>query len=365
MTKRFLSLNFLISLTMTELLMSPSPVSSESVPRFRAGAVAQMVRMPVATLRIWEQRYRLTAREVASSGHRLYSAADVQRIALLKQLSDLGHAIGTIAALDMEQLRQVAVTHVSTIATSAQALSSAPREPAPWRIAVVGVALAHRMQLPSLQRRLGRAPEVSGPFVSLAKAVEAQTGQGVDVLLVQAHGLHDASLAEFQAAASALGARRLAVFYGFARESVCQAFAAAGIALLREPQTDAALDEWLCRLHSDWPQEHAAPTPAALLGLVSPLGMAAGVVPPRRYDDATLANFAARSSTVACECPRHVVDLLMQLSNFETYSAECEHLSPADAELHAYLCQTSSAARHLFEIALERLAIHDGLALGT
>ena len=349
---------------MTEIPLSPSPASNESVPRFRAGAVAQMIRMPVATLRIWEQRYRLTPREATASGHRLYSAADVQRIALLKQLSDLGYAIGTVAALDMEQLRQVAVTHVSTTAGSAQALTSA-REPASWRIAVVGVALAHRLQLPSLQRRLGRAPEVSGPFVSVAQAVEAQTGQGVDVLLVQAHGLHDASLTELQAAAGALGARRLAVLYGFAKESVCKAFAAAGIALLREPQTDAGLDEWLCRLHRDWPQEHAVPTPAALLGLVSPLGMAAGVVPPRRYDDATLANFAARSSTVACECPRHVVDLLMQLSNFETYSAECEHLSPADAELHAYLCQTSSAARHLFEIALERLAIHDGLALGT
>ena len=358
---------------MTELPLSPSPASSESIPRFRAGAVAHMVRMPVATLRIWEQRYRLTPREAASSRSRLYSTSDVQRVALLKQLSDLGHAIGTIAALDLEQLREVAVTHVSTLAGSAQPLASltshtAPREPAPWRIVVVGVALAHRLQLPSLQRRLGRAPEVSGPFASLAQAVHAQagqTGQGVEVLLVQAHGLHDASLAELQAAAGALGARRLAVFYGFARESVCRTFAAAGVALLREPQTDEALDNWLCRLHGDWLQEHAAASPAALLGLVSPLGMAAGAVPPRRYDDATLANFAARQSSVDCECPRHVVDLLMQLSHFETYSAECEKLSPADIELHAYLCQTSSAARHLFEIALERLAIHEGSVLAT
>jgi len=269
---------------------------------------------------------------------------------LLKHLSDLGHAIGTIAALDLEQLREVAVTHVSTLAGSAQPLASLTahttlREPAPWRIVVVGVALAYRLQLPSLQRRLGRAPEVSGPFASLAQAVQAQaeqTGHRVDVLLVQAHGLHDASLAELQAAAGALGARRVAVFYGFAKESVCRAFAAAGVVLLREPQTDAA----------------------ALLGLVSLLGMAGDVIPPRRHDDATLTSFAARSSTVACECPRHVVDLLMQLSHFETYSAECEQLSPADLALHSYLCRTA-AARHLFEIALERLARHEGLTLAT
>ena len=349
---------------MSELPSSPSLANSESIPRFRAGAVALMARMPVATLRIWEQRYQLTSREASASGHRLYSASDVQRIALLKQLSDLGHAIGTIAALDMEQLRQVAVTHVSTIAGSAQPLAPV-REPTPWRVAVVGVALAHRLQHPSLLHRLGRAPQMSGPFVSLAQAVkaQAQAGQTVDALLVQAHGLHDTSLAELQAAASALGARRVAVFYGFAKESVCKAFAAAGVALLREPQTDAALDEWLCRLHSDdWPHERSA-TPAALLGLVSPLGMTGNAVPLRRYDDATLANFAALPSTIDCECPRHVVDLLMQLSHFETYSAECEQLSPADAALHDYLRQTAAAARHLFEVALERLAIHEGMLL--
>jgi len=348
---------------MSLLPSSPSPASSESTPRFRAGAVAQMVRMPVATLRIWEQRYQLTPREATASGHRLYSALDVQRIALLKQLTDLGHSIGTIAALDMEQLRQVAVTHVSTITGSPRPLVPV-REPAPWRIAVIGVALAHRLQHPSLLYRLGRAPRMSGPFVNLAQAVNAQAGQTVDTLLVQTHGLHDASLAELQAAAGAMGARRVAVFYGFAKESVCSAFAAAGVALLREPQTDAALDEWLCHLHSDWPQERTA-TPASVLGLASFLGMAADAVAPRRYDDASLANFAARSSTIACECPRHVVDLLMQLSNFETYSAECQQLSPADTALHAYLRQTSGAARHLFEAALERLAMHEGFVLAT
>jgi len=91
--------------------------------------------------------------------------------------------------------------------------------------------------------------------VSPAEVVQAQAGQWVDTLLVQAHRLHDASLAELQAAAGALRARRLAVYYGFAKESVCLAYVAAGVALLREPQTEAALDEWLSRLYGDtWPQ---------------------------------------------------------------------------------------------------------------
>ena len=74
---------------------SPDP---DKEPRHRSGAVARMVRMPVATLRVWERRYRISSPAQTPSGQRLYSAADVRHIALLKQLTELGHAIGSLAA---------------------------------------------------------------------------------------------------------------------------------------------------------------------------------------------------------------------------------------------------------------------------
>ncbi|MCY7314557.1 MAG: MerR family transcriptional regulator, partial [Rubrivivax sp.] len=86
----------------------------------RSGAVARMLRMPVATLRVWERRYRLTQPALSPSGQRLYSAGDVQRLALLKQLTDLGHAIGSLAPLDMRQLQQVAATHAQALAARSQ-----------------------------------------------------------------------------------------------------------------------------------------------------------------------------------------------------------------------------------------------------
>lgn len=196
---------------------------------YRTGAVARMVRMPVATLRNWERRYALTAPPSAPSGHRLYTAADVQRVALLRQLTALGHAIGAIAALGMDELQQVAATHARTAA--------------------------------------GR-----------------QDGQ-------------------------------------------------------RTRRNDLA----------------AAASDAALVLAAEPA--------PRRYDDATLADFAGLSSTIACECPQHVAALLMQLSHFEAYSAECAHRGPTDAELHRYLQRVAGACRAQFEAALERVAVHEGLML--
>jgi len=340
---------------------SLSSQSDELIPRYRAGAVSRMVRMPVATLRIWERRFQLTSTAVPPSSHRLYSAADVKRIALLKQLTDMGHAISTIAALGIGELRQVAATHVSTVAGSEQSL--APKL-APWRVVVVGDGLAHRLQKPSVARRLGRSLHISGPFESLKQAVETLAGEAIDALLVQASGLHEGSLAELQAAAAALGARRVGMLYSFSAELVCKAFTVANVALLHEPQTDLALADWLHGLCVDFPREEtsgSATSPAladSMLGAMSP-------IPPRRFDDAALAEFAGLSTTISCECPHHVVDLLMQLSHFETYSAQCEQLSPADAALHAYLEHVAGSARHLFETALERLVVHEGLMRTT
>jgi hypothetical protein len=87
--------------------------------------------------------------------------------------------------------------------------------------------------------------------------------------------------------------------------------------------------------------------------------------PPRRWSDEALADFASRSSAIACECPRHLSDLLVQLSHFEAYSADCEHRHAADAQLHAYLRSVAGASRAHLEAALEQVALHEGWALSS
>jgi hypothetical protein len=58
-----------------------------------------------------------------------------------------------------------------------------------------------------------------------------------------------------------------------------------------------------------------------------------------------------------------LAQLLLQVSYFEKYSGECANRSSADAQLHAYLQQVAGTARMLFEKALERVAIAEGLPL--
>jgi hypothetical protein len=315
-----------------------------------------MLRMPVATLRVWERRYGVTKPVLSPSGQRLYSADDVRRLALLKQLTDLGHAIGSLAGLDMAQLQQVASTHASVLSARAPlepALDAAPPTH-PWRVAVIGTALAARLQRPVLLRHLSRPVQLLGPYANAAEAAAALRGESIDALLVHEPRLHDGWLAGLQAAAPSLAAAPKAVLYRFAAESTCTALDTAGTALLREPQTDTVLGQWLQGV-----LQALLPARAVARDAAQPLP----AVPPRRWDDDALADFAGLSSTIACECPRHVAELLMQLSHFEAYSAECRHRSPADAELHAYLQQVAATSRARFEAALEHVALHEGLIL--
>lgn len=341
-------------------VQSPLPATGAAAPSLhRSGVVARMLRMPVATLRVWERRYRLTQPALTPSGQRLYSADDVRRLTLVKQLADLGHAIGSLAPLDMPQLQRVAATHAQAWAAT-QSSERAEVAHAPpvraWRLAVVGAALGSRLQRPGLLRQLGRPVVLLGPFDDIAQAAAALQGSPLDALLFHEPQLHEGWLAGVEAAAPAFAGVPKAVLYSFAADPVCEALARAGTALLREPQPDVVVAQWLnslCKAATVLPP--AADLPMPTLG--------AEAVPARRWDDAALADFANLSPTIACECPRHVAELLMQLSHFETYSAECEHRNAADAELHAYLRQVATASRTRFEAALEHVALHEGLLL--
>ncbi len=326
--------------------------SDEATPRYRSGAVARMVQMPVATLRIWERRYGVVRPATSASGHRLYSAGDVRRLVQLKQLTETGHAIGSIAALDEDELRQVAATHATSLPSRGGGVRS---RPGPWRVVVVGQALALRLRRPALLQRVGRVVRVVGVHDDLAQAAAAGGVDAVDALLMQAPQLGPGTLAQVRAAMVACDARIGALLYGYGAAAVCDAIADAGIVLLREAQDDRALAVWLRSLAG------TSEPGAALASTGLPVEL--DEIAPRRYDDAALTDFAGLSSTIACECPKHVAELLIQLSHFEAYSADCQSQSPADASLHDYLRRIAGQARALFESALERVAIEEGLML--
>jgi DNA-binding transcriptional MerR regulator/methylmalonyl-CoA mutase cobalamin-binding subunit len=72
--------------------------------RYPIRAVSKLTGISVDTLRAWERRYAVVEPERDERG-RLYSEVDVERLKLLRQLVEQGHAIGRVASLTSEELR--------------------------------------------------------------------------------------------------------------------------------------------------------------------------------------------------------------------------------------------------------------------
>ena len=316
--------------------------------------------MPVATLRIWEQRYQAVRPNTAASGHRLYSPADVERATLLRRLTAQGHAIGSLASLETEQMREMMrapeVTQANWVESHLQSSI---------KIVVVGHSLASRVQRLFYLQPFGLKVQLVGVFGSLdasAKAAGQSDEANADMLILQAGSLQTGVHRELLKAQDAWRASSAAVLYRFSSAAARAELTNAGVEVLSEPSDDNILRQWLSTLQNNDTQGRKATDVRDSTPPVS-VGLSQQTVSPPQFDDAALTQFAGLSTTVACECPSHLAELLLQVSSFEKYSSECANRSAADARLHAYLQHVAGSARMLFEKALEQVAIAEGLPL--
>jgi len=78
---------------------------SDSMVRHSIRTVSRQTGLSPHVIRAWEKRYQ-TVRPARSEGkQRLYSESDIERLILLRQGTEAGFSIGTIASLSVESLR--------------------------------------------------------------------------------------------------------------------------------------------------------------------------------------------------------------------------------------------------------------------
>jgi DNA-binding transcriptional MerR regulator len=295
----------------------------------------------VNTLRMWERRYQVVGPQVSPRGHRRYSATDVDRLALIKALVDLGHSIGTIAHLPTAKLHELR----AGLAAQPSATQAGAPETSIVRVAIVGEALAARAA--AVASRFPRL-QIVGTCTDREHAAGALRDVAADLLAIELPALREDAVEFVDALAAAVGARRAVVSYRFGTEAAVRELRRRGHAVARAP-IDLAEIETLGAALPGGPETAAAPPVTA--------------PPAPRFDERMLAQLAQLSTTVRCECPHHLVDLLLSLNAFERYSAECEDRSPADAELHRHLGRVAGSARALLEEALVRVAQTEGIPL--
>jgi len=314
----------------------------------RIGAVSSLSGVPVSTLRVWESRYGAFKPQKTSGSHRIYLEEDVLRATLLRQLTEAGHAISTVANLEASGLS--ALLHQQRVTQLQRAVVSDGTRAV--SVAVVGLLLATRLQSVQVKEGLaGIALRVSDTVKDLTDASDHAFSQALDILIVRVNSLHLATHAALRRLMEQHRFPHVIVLYSFGQDRVLEAMKQAGMIVRREPIPDAELADLIKSL--------------LFVDAAQPIGVApSGVmIPPRRYSDQTLLRMAGISTNVLCECPKHVAELIGQLANFEQYSQECLNNSAEDAFLHARLSAISGSARALFERALEMVAQHEGISL--
>lgn len=85
----------------------PTEGGSAATPQHPVRVVSHRTGLSAHALRAWERRYGVVTPVRTEAGQRLYSDADIERLALLKTLTDRGYAIGQVAPLSGTELRRL------------------------------------------------------------------------------------------------------------------------------------------------------------------------------------------------------------------------------------------------------------------
>lgn len=80
------------------------------------------------TLRVWERRYGFPTPQRDAVGERLYSAAEVEKLRLVKRLLDAGHRPGRVVPLSLESLAEIGSRPVDPVPPGAAESASTTSE---------------------------------------------------------------------------------------------------------------------------------------------------------------------------------------------------------------------------------------------
>ena len=100
---------------------TPAKASIEGL--YRIATVSSLTGIPVPTIRVWESRYAVVQPTRNAGNVRLYQRADIERLSLVKDAVDAGHAISTVASLTNRQIK-------ARFKVAPVRVSESPRRPA-------------------------------------------------------------------------------------------------------------------------------------------------------------------------------------------------------------------------------------------
>ena len=307
-------------------------VSLEPRPLYGIGTVARLTGLKPDTLRVWERRYGLGASHKSDTGRRQYTQADLEHLQLVSTLVGTGARIGEIAKTERKTLEMLLRNQGS------QGLKALPATKP--TVVFLGEQLCdwledHQGCIANVDARLAR---VSLAQVASAGFDELET---VDTLVVECPNLSASALQQLGALAQSLKASRVLVSYQFGNDRWLSELKEKGMLATSFPPDPAYLAFEISRSIAE---KSTALGETNMGDLVT--------TRPRQFSEEELSAARLLKSTLECECPRHIADLIRALASFEEYSSSCSVENWHDAAVHSCIYAYTGQARWLMERAL-------------
>ena len=130
--------------------------------------VARLTGLSAHVIRIWEQRYRAVKPQRTATRRRLYSQIEIERLNLLRDVTQAGHSIGQVAQLPAEKLVKLASASPSLQARAPRAAAITPKSVSFLEACVAAV---RSLDAPALDHALKRAATELGAQGLLQRVV--------------------------------------------------------------------------------------------------------------------------------------------------------------------------------------------------
>ena len=304
---------------------------------YSIGVVARRAQIHPETLRVWEKRYGMITPLRTETGRRMYSEADILKVSLVKQLTELGNPVGGLANLSIGDLRERLSGEMSAQQTNLPSMTLQCR-----------VVFAHsdlRLRFSSDLLKFSDMT-IAEPFDSDAAASPEDLSGYADVLITETSTIDQETAGQVKKQIQQSGCASAVVIFNFGTRTAVDQLTNAGMVCLKGAATAADVRRACLSLGA------AAHSPVQLPEL-----------PSRRFSAAQLVRVAGMGGTIECECPNHLAELITSLCAFEKYSGECANRNDEDARIHAQLEASTAQARAILEESLARLIEIEGILI--
>ena len=334
---------------------------------YKIGAVSSITGLTTHSIRAWENRYDLKLAKRSKGGTRLYTDKDIVLLSLLRDLTRKGDAIGELAGLSEEELRERlkyygpssdSEVHSQSTAEAAPYRESKPSEKSAddsskvIQAMVLSDTLAEYFDNDVFKGLSWRVHcKASIPEDALAQL----DSEDADILLVHVQALGKDPIAFLKQWNEKTQYAPTIVFYDLSNSALFVELMKLGAKMVKWPVDLAVLSQMIM----DYSRLYRL-NGMKTLNKVIDTG-ASHDISKRLFSSAQLMKLCQVSTQIDCDYLKNISFILSEIDSLEDYFNNLSDSSEEDTTLHLELHQKTANARALFESMLMAVSSHKKL----